>query len=194
MPSRRVRELRLNSCDWPEGRTLSELVEALPARGLRVLSVTDMQVGGVVPAALFEKCAEAEYVGLHDMALTGSIPASFGKCVKLETLWLYGNQLAGSIPDELGECAAMEELGLSGNELTGSVPASLGKCAKLRNLSLFDNQLEGVVPASELAKLTALETLYLVQNEGLTITASGKQEIERAAPKASFYWPRVVGA
>ena len=83
---------------------------------------------------------------------------------------------------------------LYGMALTGSIPASLGKCTKLKQLALFENQLEGAVPASELAKLTALTQLALVQNEGLTITASGKQEIERAAPKAKFYWPRVVDA
>ena len=50
------------------------------------------------------------------------------------------------------------------------------------------------MPASELAKLTALTQLGLHENEGLTITASGKQEIERAAPNAQFWWPRVVNA
>ena len=74
------------------------------------------------------------------------------------------------------------------------MPASLGKCIKLKDLLLHDNQLEGAVPASELAKLTALEQLALFQNEGLTITASGKQEIERAAPNAKVAWPRVVDA
>ena len=72
--------------------------------------------------------------------------------------------------------------------------ASLGKCAKLKMLYLHENQLEGAVPASELAKLTALQGLELGQNKGLTITASGKQEIERAAPKAQCWWPRVVDA
>ena len=74
------------------------------------------------------------------------------------------------------------------------MPASLGKCIKLKDLILSENQLEGAVPASELAKLTALAQLGLHENEGLTITASGKQEIERAAPKAQLFWPRVVDA
>ena len=49
-PSCQLRELRLVGCDWPEGRALSELVDALPARGLKVLDVTHMQVGGTLPA------------------------------------------------------------------------------------------------------------------------------------------------
>jgi len=145
-PSCQLRELKIGECDWPEGRTLAELVDALPARGLKLFSVGSMKAGGALPAALFEKCVEAEFVGLGGMALTGSIPASVGKCIKLKTLWLH------------------------------------------------DNQLEGDVPASELAKLTALEELALVQNEALTITVSGRQEIKRAAPKAKIFWPRVVNA
>ena len=217
-PSCQVRELTLNGCDWPEGRTLAELVDALPARGLKVLDVAGMQVGGALPAALFEKCAEAEYVALAVSGLTGGIPASVGKCTKAKTLFLHGNQLEGSIPEELGECASIENLQLSKNMLTGSIPSSLGKCTKLNKLllqqnklsgcvpaslgkcteltmlNLHENQLEGAVPASELAKLTALAQLALDENEGLTITASGTQEIERAAPNAKFFWPRVVDA
>ena len=122
------------------------------------------------------------------------MPASLGKCTKLTELRLSENQLEGGIPDELGECAAIEVLALAKNKLTGCVPASLGKCTKLKRLNLHGNQLEGVVPASELAKLTALEHLALHENEGLTITASGKQEIERAEPNPNFSWPRVVDA
>ena len=44
-PSCGLSELQLVGCDWPEGRTLTELVEALPATGLKTLVVADMQVG-----------------------------------------------------------------------------------------------------------------------------------------------------
>ena len=43
-------------------------------------------------------------------------------------------------------------------------------------------------------RLTALQMLFLYENEGLTITESGVQEIMRAAPDAQCYWPRVVDA
>ena len=61
-------------------------------------------------------------------------------------------------------------------------------------LELHENQLEGPVPAAELAQLTALTQLVLHENEGLTITASGKQEIERVMPNAKFSWPRIIDA
>ena len=163
-PSCQLRELRLAECDWPEGRTLSELADALPARGLRVLDVDSMHTGGVLPPALFEKCAEAELVDLCAMDLTGRLPVSVGKCVKVKELYLWGNQLEGSIPDELGDCAAMEDLQLADNKLTGRVPASLGKCAKLKVLYLWGNQLEGSIP-DELGDCAAMEVLVLHQNK-----------------------------
>ena len=191
-PSCGLRRLKLNGCDWPEGRTLSELVEALPATGLKTLVVTSMQVGGALPEAVADKCLGAENVYLDSLGLTGGVPASFGKCSKLKELRLDENQLAGPIPGELGQCGALEQLGLAHNQLTGGVPASLGKCAKLKLLHLNKNQLEGAVPATELAALTALTYLQLDKNEGLTITASGAQALKKALPNAELFLPTEV--
>jgi hypothetical protein len=155
-PACGLSELRLVGCDWPEGRALSALVEALPARGLKLLEIRDMQVGGALPEALGDKCAGAEGVGLTGLGLTGGVPASLGKCAKLKTLRLWGNQLDGPIPDELGQCGELESLGLAMNQLTGGVPASLGKCAKLH------------------------KELNLHTNPGLTITASVALELKKA--------------
>ena len=71
-PSCGLSELQLVGCDWPEGRTLSELVEALPATGLKTLAVQGMQVGGALPEAVGDKCAGAEYVFLNKLGLTGT--------------------------------------------------------------------------------------------------------------------------
>jgi len=120
------------------------------------------------------------------------VPASLGKCAKLKTLLLSTNQLTGPIPDELGQCGALEWLILQQNQLTGGVPVSLGKCAKLQRLALDANQLEGTVPATELAALTALTDLYLDENEGLTITASGAQALKKALPNCKFFLPTEV--
>ena len=92
------------------GRELSELVDALPARGLKTLAVANMRVGGALPEVLFEKCAEAEVVMLYQLGLTGGMPASVGKCAKLKALVLKGNELEGCIPDEIGKCVQLEGL------------------------------------------------------------------------------------
>ena len=121
-PSCGLSELSLVECDWPEGRTLSELVEALPATGLKTLVVEFMQVGGVLPEAVVDKCVGAEYVKLQGLGLTGSVPASLGKCAKLKGLILYANQLTGPIPDALGQCGALELLTVA-VESTGASPS-----------------------------------------------------------------------
>ena len=163
-PSCGLSELQLVECAWPEGRTLSELVEALPATGLKTLVVESMQVGGALPEAVVDKCAGAEVVLLSGLGLTGGVPASFGKCAKLKTLLLWGNQLKGPVPDELSQCGALEYLSLHTNQLTDGVPASFGKCAKLKRLLLSKNQLEGPIP-NELGQCSALEWLSLRQNQ-----------------------------
>ena len=163
-PACGLRELQLVECDWPEGRTLSELVEALPARGLRHLEITDMQVGGTLPEALGDKCTDAVYVDLDSLGLTGGMPASLGKCTKLKSLYLHANQLNGPIPDEIGQCGELEMLQLQMNQLAGSVPASLGKCAKLKTLQLYKNEFDGPIP-DELGQCGELESLGLAMNK-----------------------------
>ena len=157
-------ELKLSGCDWPKGRALSELIEALPARGLKTLGIGNMQVGGALPEAVVGKCAGAEVVYLTGLGLTGGVPTSLGKCAKLKTLSLRSNQLQGPIPDELGQCGELEKLSLSDNLLSGGVPASLGKCAKLKELRLAKNQLQGAIPDA-LGQCGDLEVLDLRQNQ-----------------------------
>jgi len=72
------------------------------------------------------------------------------------------------------------------------VPASLGKCAKLKMLRLETNKLGGAVPGTELAKLTGLTDLNLHDNESLTITARGLQELKEALPNAKLLLPTEV--
>ena len=163
-PACGLRELQLIECDWPKGHTLSELVEALPARGLRHLEITDMEVGGTLPKALGEKCAGVVYMDLDSLGLTGGVPASLGKCTKLKKLMLHANQLSGRIPDELGQCGELEMLQLQTNQLVGGVPASLGKCIKLKSLQLYKNQLDGPIP-DELGYCCELESLGLAMNQ-----------------------------
>ena len=139
------------------------------------------------------QASELEVLELLKNQLTGGVPASLGKCTKLKRLSLFKNQLDGPIPDELGQCVELEVLELAMNQLTGGMPASLGKCAKLKELLLFKNQLKGVVPVTELAALTALEVLQLHQNEALTITSSGVQELNEALPNAQLRLPKDYG-
>ena len=213
-PACGLSELKLAGCDWPEGRTLSELVEALPARGLKTLGIGGMQVGSTLPEALGDKCVDAELVALNALGLTGGVPVSLGKCAKLKRLMLNTNHLDGPIPNELGQCGELENLQLQTNQLTGGVPKSLGQCAKLRSLLLHTNQLNGPIPdelgqcgeleeldlhgnqlmggvPASLGKCTELKILMLRENEGLTTTAKKGQALQEALPNAKLYLPRL---
>jgi len=215
-PSCVLSELRLLGCDWPEGRKLSELIDALPPTGLRTLNIEDMpEAGCVLPAALFDKCSEVELLDLCCMGLTGPIPASIGKLTKVTTIYLWGNKLEGSIPDEIGKCVKVQILQLEQNQLSGPIPESIGQCVQLQTLALCNNQLSGPIPESigqciqlqelilytmqlsgtvpqSLAGCTALTELHLTSNPSLTITKATKKAIKQANPKAKFSWPPVA--
>ena len=164
-PSCVLSELRLLGCDWPEGRKLSELIDALPPTGLRTLNIEDMpEAGCVLPAALFDKCSEVELLDLCCMGLTGPIPASIGKLTKVTTIYLWGNKLEGSIPDEIGKCVKVHILELQKNQLSGPIPESIGQCVQMQTLLLYTNQLSGPIPES-IGKCVKLQQLILLQNQ-----------------------------
>lgn len=158
-PACALRELRLIGCDWPEGRRFAELVEALPARGLKILNTEGMGLTGEIPPLLFDKCAEALIVDLCMNAFSGAIPASIGRCGKLEKLLVWKNQLVAPVPAEIANCVKLQQIELQDNKFTGSWPTALfGGMTDLQNLSMEWNAFDGVL-TSELAQCTRLEIL-----------------------------------
>ena len=103
------------------------------------------------------------YLGLHENALTGPIPASLGN-TSLYWLFLYDNELTGGIPAELGEIENLRFLYLQNNALSGSIPSALGELDNLKVLDLRNNVLTGPIPAT-LGQLSSLEVLDLGDNE-----------------------------
>lgn len=128
-------------CDWPEARGLSELIDALPARGMRVVVIADMQVGGTLPEVLFERCAQAETLAMFGMELEGGVPAGIGRLTKARRINLSKNRLCGTLPESIGQCLALEQLVLDHNQLSGTVPDSIGQCVALHELRLDQTQL-----------------------------------------------------
>ena len=199
-PSCGLRELRLVGCDWPEGRGLSELADALPVGRLKILNVENMQVGSALPATLMDKCTEVELLDLCALGLTGGVPASIGKCAKLKKLYLWGNQLEGPIPDEIGQCEDLEDFPEQAEaacrragkcakqeaKLTGGVPASIdGRRAGHRQvrqaeeLYLFSNQLEGPIP-DEIGQCEDLEDLHLSREQADGRRAGEHRQVRQA--------------
>ena len=64
--------------------------------------------------------ANLEVLSLSDNQLGGVIPSELGRLVNLEWLNLSENQLSGAIPPELGALANLAGVDLSDNQLHGS--------------------------------------------------------------------------
>ena len=73
--------LTLSGCDWPAGRNLEELLDAVAAENgdtLRELVIANMGVGGTLPSRLFEACPHIETLDLGQMDLSGPLPPTVG--------------------------------------------------------------------------------------------------------------------
>ena len=159
-------KLVLAECDWPAGRPLSELLDALAECGgtLKYLSVESMPAGGQLPASFFERCPWLQFCDLDNMGLTGPIPQTIGRLTRVQKLLLWGNSFEGPIPEELGQCAQLQQLEAQKNKLSGPIPTTIGQCKQLRVLVLYENQLCGSIPET-LGYCVNLQELYLNDNQ-----------------------------
>jgi hypothetical protein len=123
-------------------------------------------------------------------------PGAALACVRLRVLNLARLKLSGPIPPELGSCVWLRVLELQDNMLRGSLPEELGACTRLETLATHKNQLSGKLPVEALLGMRQLGTLSLGGeaggNEELSITSTGKLQIEEAlGEQAYLYLPKV---
>ena len=166
-----LEELQLSECDWPEGRSLSELLSAVKTQGekLRLLSITSMKAAkGHIPGDFFSSCTGLAKVSFNQLpGLTGTLPATIKHLANCHTMNLWGNLdkksgkggFSGPLPAELGACTALKQLSLSSNEISGEVPPQLGTLTNLKTLWLDGNILKGQIPNNiwDLPKLNDLK-------------------------------------
>ena len=109
----RVTEIKLN------GRTDLSGFELRPAIGnftsLTEISLHDMQLSGTIPAALGSLIALTE-LDLHSTQLSGTIPESIGALAALTNTRLYETQLSGTIPESFGQLTILSCEDASGEE------------------------------------------------------------------------------
>ncbi|XP_052159057.1 receptor-like protein kinase 5 [Oryza glaberrima] len=153
-------------CSW-EGVTCSNATTGGGggAGVVTELSLHDMNLTGTVPAAVCD-LASLTRLDLSNNQLTGAFPAAaLSRCARLRFLDLANNALDGALPQHVGRLSpAMEHLNLSSNRLSGAVPPEVAALPALRSLLLDTNRFTGAYPAAEIANLTALERLTLADN------------------------------
>uniref|UniRef100_A0A0E0E2U5 non-specific serine/threonine protein kinase n=1 Tax=Oryza meridionalis TaxID=40149 RepID=A0A0E0E2U5_9ORYZ len=151
-------------CSW-EGVTCSSNATTGGGGVVTELSLHDMNLTGTVPAAVCD-LASLTRLDLSNNQLTGAFPAAaLCRCSRLRFLDLANNALHGAHTRDIGRLSpAMEHLNLSSNRFSGAVPLAVAALPALRSLLLDTNRFTGVYPAAEIGKLAGLECLTLAVN------------------------------
>ena len=102
---------------------------------------------GPLPTVASGLC-KIKILDLSDSQLSGSLPpALFSICPDLETVTFQTNQLTGPLPDDWSKSNGVVTFSAGNNRLSGSIPAGMKfKNSNLR-LSLRENRLTGTLPA-----------------------------------------------
>jgi Leucine-rich repeat (LRR) protein len=149
-----LRFLRVNSnrLAGDVGRALSAIQSHLSCSKLRVLDLSDNDLGGSMEHKAFVHAIDS------------------GRLRDLRVLRLSRNVIHGFIPGAAVArgCPALRELDLHHNELEGQVPEALCSLGKLEILHLQHNKLAGEVPTALLQEMHSLRHLSLYHNKGLT--------------------------
>lgn len=92
-------QLRLPNVDWPPGKPVSELLDALKLRGRALRSVGLANEGAAaaceIPADFFEACPNIEFFNVSGSNITGAIPGTIEACSRLRMFFVQNNQLSG---------------------------------------------------------------------------------------------------
>ncbi|CAK9173462.1 unnamed protein product [Ilex paraguariensis] len=130
---------------------------------LQVLSLSRIQIGGVLPSTIGNLSTTLTSVWLNNNYISGTIPPEIGNLVSLSYLTIDTNLLTGTIPDSIGKLTKMQELYLFTNNISGEIPSSIGNLTQLSILILQENLLEGSIPSS-LGNCKGLQGLHLRWN------------------------------
>jgi len=140
----RLETLHLSSTNLDSIHGISE------SKSLRILHLTQNELGGPIPAELFDMTS-------------------------LKKLFMNYNQFSGRIPNRISAWTNLEELYLLHNRLEGQIPAAIGELTNLRVLSLSENSLTGTMPV-ELGDLEKIEILAIQREDGTAGAASSPTE------------------
>ncbi|CAB9515570.1 Leucine Rich Repeat [Seminavis robusta] len=157
----------LQGLDLSDNVLQTNLTDLLPIihmpegfQSLEAIHCTNCRLEGSLPPELWD-WTNLRVLWLQENSLTGTISTAIQQLSRLRALELFDNKLSGPIPSEVGLVTSLKNLGLRLNSLT-SVPSELGLLTNLVDLGLGDNEMSYPGFSSELAKLTNLRHLNLV--------------------------------
>ncbi|XP_027181700.1 putative receptor-like protein kinase At3g47110 [Coffea eugenioides] len=130
---------------------------------LQILSLSRIQIGGMLPTAIANLSTKLTSLWLNDNIISGSLPSGIGNLASLGYLDVRNNSLSGIIPDSVGKLVKMQELYLSENSFTGEIPSTIGDISELQILVLEQNMLTGNIPVS-LSNCSNLQGFTVSQN------------------------------
>ena len=129
---------------------------------IKILDLSDSQLSGSLPPALFSICPDLETATFYDNLLTGPIPNDWSKSNgRVTAFYASNNRLTGSIPAGMKfSNSGVLELDFYDNRLTGPLPADLFTVA----WSYIDLELNDMdVCAGNVTISPNLDTCYIGQ-------------------------------
>jgi len=133
------------------------------APGLEIIHLTNNEIEGEIPDALFELGSLTEIYANYNK-FSGLIPTKIGQLSKLNTLFLFHNMLSGQLPSELGQLSNLETVTLAENLFTGTLPSELNNLANIDVFALgFQPELTG--PLLSFSGWKKVKELYLGSND-----------------------------
>ncbi|CAL5359508.1 unnamed protein product [Camellia sinensis] len=152
-----------NPLGTDKANDISFLTTLINCTNLRVLSLSNIQIGGNLPNSIGNLSSTLTWVWLDENYISGNIPQEITELVGLSYITIDTNMLTGSIPDSIGKLTNLQKFYLFINNISGEIPYSIGNITGLVSLILEENMLEGSIPFS-LGNCSNLEGLHLARN------------------------------
>mmetsp|Transcript_47143 Transcript_47143/g.86524 ORF Transcript_47143/g.86524 Transcript_47143/m.86524 type:complete len:390 (+) Transcript_47143:95-1264(+) len=144
------------------------------------LDLHDMDLTGTIPAAGLALVSEITSLDLSVNRLTGSIPDAIGLLSNLRKVKLSRNELQGWIPLAFGFLQSLLYFDVSVNQISGSFPMIFGQMPNLVTLNMGSNRLQGSLPDAMWTPwilLSEFEEMAYENSEIRRLITGGKDEM-----------------
>mmetsp|Transcript_48555 Transcript_48555/g.115410 ORF Transcript_48555/g.115410 Transcript_48555/m.115410 type:complete len:412 (+) Transcript_48555:122-1357(+) len=167
-------------CSYGQNDQLQPEVDNRAILRANALDLHDMDLTGTIPAAGLAMVSDITSLDLSVNRLTGSIPDAIGLCTNLRRVKLSRNELQGWVPMAFGMLTELLYFDVSVNQISGSFPLIFGQMPNLITLNMGSNRLQGSLPHAMFSPWILMEELEnhdYALSEIHRITNGGKEEL-----------------